>query len=763
VSGYAAGMPRFVSSKRVVVAIAHSFAVFAGCTQPTFAQTYTPLKEIPGAELMRRMQSAIGGIGAGGEIGNARWNLEANQLWFVLNSANDGAKDAWHTLDLATGAVAPVDGNAEPPESAAASRTQRGESGRRPPRGRQFTTAESRDGAWTATSEGGNLFLTPRGGERVAVTTDGNDDIKYGQASWVYGEELDQTTAMWWSPDSKCLAFYRFDESMVKDFYILGGWTGTNTNVMSEAYPKAGDANPKASLLIYDIETKATVLVDSFSEESGAAPDGEYYIYNVRWTPDGSELLYSRTPRRQDVLEVLAAHPQTGASRLVVRERQDTWQENRPNMRFLKDGMRFLWETEKTGFKHYELRALDGTHLATVTSGEWPVDSIVLVDEEAGELWFTAWSGAIPVQQQLHVAKLDGSSCVRVTTNDFHHSDYRISPDGRFVIATAETTAVPKRTVVYARSGGAMAGGEAPALATLAEGSTKGFATHGLTPSELFTAKAADGTTDLYGRIAFPPAFDPTRVYPVIVDTYGGPTIRLVTDRFSAGDPRTALGFIVVTVDNRGTPGRGKAFESAAYLKLGQVDIDDQAAAVTHLAATRPFIDGTRVGITGSSYGGFMAAIGVIRRGDVFHAAVAGAAVTDWRQYDTIYTERYMRTPQENPDGYDAGSCVKHAGKLAGKLLILHGMLDDNVHPNNAFALANALQTLNRPFSMMIFPNSDHGIWSPSVESVKWSFFVEALRPQAPEWGRNKGSAVGSPESRGESAESPTAQEAAAP
>ena len=733
-SGYAVGMSPIARFLAAGAAFAASIAASSS------AQTYTPLKDIPGSELMRRMQSAMGGIGQGGNIGSANWDVEGNRLWV---SGIEG-KEGWHTLDLATGAVAPADG--EPPATAAASRTQRGEGGRRPARGRQFTTAESPDGAWTATSEGGNLYLAPREGDRVALTTDGDDDIKYGQASWVYGEELDQTTAMWWSPDSKYLAFYRFDESEVKDFYILAGWTDTNTRVMSEAYPKPGAANPTATLLVYSLETKDIVEVDCFSEASGAKADAEYYIYNILWTPDGSELLYSRTPRRQDVLEVLAANPKTGASRAVVTERQDSWQENRPLMRFLKDRKRFLWETEKTGYKHYELRSLDGSLLSTVTKGEWPVESIVLVDEDAGELWFTAWSGSNPVQAQLHVAKLDGSECVRVTGGDFNHSNYRISPRGDFVIATAERTDVPQHTVVYARNG--------TRVATLAEGSTKGFATHGLTPSELFTCKAADGETDLYGRIAYPPAFDPTKKYPVVVDTYGGPSIRLVTDRFDAGDPRTALGFILVTVDNRGTPGRGKKFESGAYLKLGQVDIDDQAAAVTHLAATRPFVDGTRVGITGHSYGGYMAAIGVIRRGDVFHAGVAGAPPTDWRQYDTIYTERYMRTPQENPEGYDAGSCVKHAGKLKGKLLLLHGMLDDNVHPNNTFQLANALQSVNRPFSMMLFPNSDHGIWSPAVESVKWSFFVEALSPETPNWGKKAESegAAAAPSSAEESA-----------
>ena len=677
---------------------------------------------------MARMQSVLRGLGGGGEVAEIRWNTAAGELWFSM----DAAKDGWKTVDLRTGAIAPAQG--EPPANAEAPRAPRERGSRRPARGRQFTTAESPDGAWKAVSEKGNLYLEPAKGERIAVTTDGTDDIKYGQASWVYGEELDQNTAMWWSPDSRFLAFYRFDESQVKDFLLVGGWTETNTRVMSEAYPKPGAPNPTAHIMVYEIATRRTVEVDALSEKSGAASGTEYYLYNVRWTPDGSELLVSRTPRRQDVLDVLAANPATGATRTVVTERQDTWQDNAPEMRFLKDGRRFIWETERTGYQHYELRSLDGSLLATLTKGEWPAERIVQVDEEAGDLWFTAWSGRVAVQQQLHVAKLDGSACTRVTGDDMHHANFRIAPDGAFVLATAETTQVPQRTVLYARDG--------RVVATLAEGGAPDRAALGLAPTELFTCKAADGTTDLYGHIAFPPAFDPSRKYPVIVNTYGGPTVKLVTDRFSAGDHRTALGFITVTVDNRGTPGRGKAFESAAYMHLGLTDADDQAAAVQHLAATRPYIDGARVGITGHSYGGYMTAICMIRRGDVFAAGVAGAPPTDWRNYDTIYTERYMRTPQENPEGYDAGSCVKHAGELKGRLLLLHGMVDDNVHPNNTFQLANALQALDRPFSMMVFPNSDHSIGTPAVESVKWSFFVDALRPEAPSvpatWGKKE-------------------------
>ncbi|MEY3021756.1 MAG: hypothetical protein RIS86_954 [Planctomycetota bacterium] len=686
------------------------------------AQSYTPMKDLPGASVARRMQAAIALVGKGGEVDDLRWEPGADgapgALWFE--------KDGWRVLDLATGAVA--EAADEPPATAVRSVRDRTPRERRPARGRQFTEAASPDGAWTARSEGGNLFLEAKDGERVAVTTDGGGRVKYGQASWVYGEELDQTTAMWWSPDSRFIAFYRFDESAVTDFHLLKGWSGLGTEILSEAYPKPGSPNPIAEILVHEVETGRTTKVDG----AGPADGAERYVYNVRWTPDGTELLYSRTPRRQDVLEVLAANPSTGASRLVVREEQTAWQDNRPEMRFLADGRRFVWETERTGYMHYELRSLDGARLATLTAGDWPCEAIHLVDEDAGDLWFTAWSAENEARQQLHVARLDGSGARRVTVGDFHHGGYRLSPDGRFVVATRETTSTPPSTVVYARS--ESPGETGRLVAVLAEGDAGGFGTLGLVPAELFTCKAADGETDLYGRIAFPPAFDPSRRYPVVVDTYGGPTVRLVTDRFVAGDPRTAHGFLVVTVDNRGTPGRGKAFETAAYLALGVVDADDQAAAVQHLAATRPYVDGSRVGITGHSYGGYMSAICLIRRGDVFHAAVAGAPPTDWRQYDTIYTERYMRTPGENPEGYDAGSCVEHAAKLRGKLLLLHGMLDDNVHPNNTFALAHALQSLDRPFSMMLFPNSGHGIWSPSVDSLRWSHLVEALSPETPAW-----------------------------
>ena len=249
----------------------------------------------------------------------------------------------------------------------------------------------------------------------------------------------------------------------------------------------------------------------------------------------------------------------------------------------------------------------------------------------------------------------------------------------------------------------------------------------GLRPSELFSFTTADGTDTCYGRIHYPSDFDPGRRWPVLVDVYGGPESSALRNAYQVSNPMTEFGFVIVQIDNRGTEGRSKAFEGATYLRLGIVDLDDQAHGIRTLLERHDFLDGDRVGITGHSYGGYMSALALLRHPEVFHVGVAGAPVTDWRNYDTIYTERYMRTPEENLENYDASSCVELAGNLEGRLLLLHGMVDDNVHPSNSWQLVNKLQGLDIPFEMLFFPNSAHGIWSPASRSAKWSFLVDEL------------------------------------
>ncbi len=669
---------------------------------PVMAGAADGFDSLPGAERYRLVQSRLRQIGRGGTVGAVRFDEESARVFFKQG-------DTWMAVPWDGGEIVEVE-EADVPE-AAPREDRRG--GRRAARGRQATREISPDGRLVAVHREHNVLITQAdGSNEQAVTTDGTPEIRYGRASWVYGEELDQDTAMWWSPDSKYLAFYRFDDSLVPKYFLLSGLTGLRTEVMSEHYPKPGDPNPIAGLRVHDLSSGRTVEVDT-----GEEPD--VYIYNVSFSPDGRELLFFRLNRRQDVLELLAADPATGESRVVLVEKQPAWQAHRPLMRFLRDGRRFIWESERSGYAHYELCDLsDGTRIE-LTSGGFPVESIVGIDEDRGTMHFTARCGEMPLDPQLCVVNLDGTGQRRLTPGDATYGDFRIAPGGTRFVASDQTISQPPRTCLYDADG--------TRLAVLAEGEDELADSLGLTAPELFTVLAADGETELHGSLHFPSNFDPDRSWPLLVEVYGGPTVATVSNRFRAAEPGCELGFVIARIDNRGTPGRGKAFETATYLKLGQVDIDDQAAAVRQLCEERDYLDPERVGIAGFSYGGSMAAWALLRHPEVFAAGFSGAPVTDWRNYDTIYTERYMRLPSENPEGYEASSAVKQAGNLRGRLMLVHGMVDDNVHPANAWQLASALQSLDIPFEMMFFPDSAHGIGSPSMQRIRWSFLQDAL------------------------------------
>ena len=681
-------------------------AVFISAT-PVFALGGDSFKDLPGAQNIRATQTAARSIGRGGRIGDVRFGDDA--IFFLAGD--------WYRFDLKTGERTSAESKDLPARVRAQSSRNRRRGGARPARGRQRTSEESPDGTMTAIHQDHNVILSGGEGMNIPVTVDGTEAFRFGTASWVYGEELDQSTAMWWSPDSSRLAFYAFDVSPTRDYYLLSGLTGLRTGVTKERYPKAGDPNPIAGLRVVDVASGDITTVD-------VGDDPEQYVYSVRWTPDGSELLFNRTNRHQDHLEVMAANPSTGETRVVVEERQDTWQRNRPEMRFLEDGNRFIWETEKSGWKQWELRDLDGTLVnpLTGTTEEFSnsaVESIVKLDEENGVLWYTMRSSETPLNDQLHRVNLDGSDERRMTGVDLNHSNFRISPDGKFVVASRESVEVPPETVVYDEN--------ATELGVLAKGDLSGLEKEGLRGGELIRFTAADGSTPLHAILHVPRNFDPTKKYPLLVDVYGGPESRGPQNRFTVANPYCELGFAIVKIENRGTLGRGKAFEGATHLKLGVPDLDDQAAGVQALIDMYPWIDGDNVGMTGHSYGGYMAALALVRHPEIFHAAVAGAPVTDFRNYDTIYTERYMRTPKENPSGYDAGSAVKMATKLKGDLMLVHGMEDDNVHPSNSFQMAHVLQSADIPFEMQIFPTSGHGIGSPAYRSSKWSFLQEHL------------------------------------
>jgi len=587
-----------------------------------------------------------------------------------------------------------------------------------PERGRQYESAESPDGRFRAFYRDRNVWIHDlEERNEFAVTTDGDEKtrIKYGTASWVYGEELRQTTAMWWSPSGRKLAFYRFDESGIQDYYLQLDQTKIQSRMDIEAYPKAGTPNPVVDVLVYDVGTRKTVKLDVRDGKPFADDVVGHYVYGIEWTPDGREVLIRRTNRRQNVMELAACDPETTKCRVVVREEWPaSWVENSPTMRFLSDGKRFIWASERTGFRNYYLYDLSGKLLATLTNHPFEVGPIELVDEKGGFLWYMARSGDNHMKLQLHRVGLDGKGDRRLTDPAFHHT-VMVAPDGRHFVDVAQTHDTPPVTRLMDADGNV--------VAELAKSDMTKFEQLGLHRVELFTFTAADGVTELHGMLHRPSNFDPNRKWPVLVSVYAGPATNGARETFTLPHVLTEFGFLVVTLDARSAGGRGKRFLDAIYQKLGQVEIDDLAAGVKALRE-RPYVDGDRVGIFGTSYGGYAAAMALVRYPDVFHAASASSPVTDWRNYDTIYTERYMWTPEGNPEGYEAGSVMKYVDRLRGRLMIYYGTADNNVHPSNAMQLIAALQRAGKSFEVQVGPDRGH---TAIDRDRMMEFFIESL------------------------------------
>lgn len=668
------------------------------------------LDELPGYDRVREIRKVYSQLKRG-SVSNLHWSADGQTLWF----STDGER---RQLNLKTGTISAAENEPQRPAAEGRGRgARRGNAGR----ARQRTWINSPDNHWKARYKDHNIQLVPLdaegepAGEPVPVTSEGTEKHRFGTACWVYGEELDQNDAMWFSPDSGKLAFYEIDEGHMQTYYLTTGNTALYTSLHKEQYPTAGKDNPHVKLHVYDLESGQTVTVNV---------DGpvDQYIYRIRFSPDGKELLFHRTNRWQNHLDVMAADVETGDVRTVVSETQETWQNNAPLMQFLEDGQRFVWETEKTGWKQFELRHLDGRLLASLTpEADYPVHRIVQIDEPAGWFYYSAFSDENPLDLQLHRSRLDGegtSPGARLTPPGYHYSQFNIAPDHSGFLASRETIDQPATIAAFD-----MQGSE---IAELSAGSNAAFAENDLPPGELFSFTSADGKETIYGTLFKPRNFDPDKQYPLLIDVYGGPLSTGVTNRFMPGNPYCELGFVIAKIGNRGTINRGKAFESANYRKLGITDLDDQAAGVRHLAQL-PWVDGERVGIYGHSYGGYMSALALLRYPGLFHVGVSGAPVTDWKNYDTIYTERYMRTPKENPEGYKAGSCIEHADALTGKLFILHGLVDDNVHPSNTWQLVEALQQAGKRFDLMVYPNNAHGF---PYEDLKWEYLVRHLQPE---------------------------------
>ena len=664
-------------------------AVFAATALPAAVQAQDRLRTYPGYEQYARMQPLIAGS----------VKLAPQQVTWAddgrsFTYAYDGKR--WR-YDVATR-------QASESTDTAARQTMRPGG---PERGRQYTEALSPDSTKKAFYRDRNLWLSAADGSgEVAVTTEGSEQArtKYGSASWVYGEELDQNTAMWWSPDGSKLAYYGFDESPVTDYYLQLDQTKLQSTVDIEAYPKAGTDNPVVDLYVYDLATKQRTKLDIRMGQPFRNDVVGYYAYSVGWTPDGRELTVNRTNRRQNIMEFSACSPQTGACRVVVREEWlPSWTENSPAMQYLEDGKRFIWTSERNGFRNLYLYDLTGKLIRPLTRHRFEVANVVKVDERAGQVWYLARSGDNHMKLQLHRVGLDGKGERRLTDPASNHTTF-VSPDGRHFVDVSRTHDQAPTTVLRDANG--------RQLAVVAESDAAKFRELGLQPVELFTFTAADGKTELHGMLHRPSNFDPGRKYPVIVSIYGGPATNGASENFTLPHPWTEFGFLVVNLDARSAAGRGKHFLDAIYEKLGQTEIDDLAAGVRALAA-RPYVDAGRVGIAGTSYGGYASALALLRYPDVFHAAAAMSPVTHWKHYDTIYTERYMWIPQENADGYEKGGALMYAPDLKGRLMLYYGTADNNVHPNNTMELIAALQQAGKSFEVQVGPDRGHTALNP--------------------------------------------------
>lgn len=555
-----------------------------------------------------------------------------------------------------------------------------------------------------------------RTGEEKRLTTGGHENLMHGRPDWVYPEEFGQRDAYWWSPDNRLIAYYQYDESAVHQYPIVHHLP-TEAELELQNYPKAGAANPTVKLFIVEVASGKIIEVETRSSS-------EIYIVKPTWSLDSRELFFQRMNRRQNELELFAADVQTGTARSVLQEKEEAFINLHDDFIQLQDGKHFLWSSERSGKRQLYLYERSGKLVRQLTNSEWPVGSIVSVDEKGRTVFYTAYSPD-GLESHFFRVRFDGTGSRRLTPDAGSHR-ISMAPGSKYFTDSFSSFSQPATMNLHA--------GDGKMVRNLMRTTTEKLDALQLEAPELVIVKAADGVTDLHGVLYKPAGYDPNIAYPLLVSVYGGPHSKSIRNGYvmDGSLQRLAqLGFMVWAMDNRGLVNRGKKFETETYLKLGQVDLADQTAGVKFITQ-RPYIDGNRVGVFGGSYGGYMTCLALLKEPEVFHVGFAHAPVTDWRNYDTIYTERYMRTPQENPEGYDLGSALPYAKKFKGKLMITHGMIDNNVHPANTMQLIDALIAADKTFDLMFYPEHRHGIRGDArnhFTRLRNDYFVKHLKP----------------------------------
>jgi dipeptidyl-peptidase 4 len=552
--------------------------------------------------------------------------------------------------------------------------------------------------------------------KETRLTSGGSDALRNGVLDWVYPEEIGLDTAFWWSPDSRWVAYLQFDTSR-EPLFPHSDLLGVHAVFEPERYPQAGENNATVRLGIVPAAGGPTHWLDA------ATTTTSDLLARAGWMPDSRRLYVVRMNRVQSHLEALSIDAESGKASPIFRESDPYWLNLRGDLRFVDNGKRFLWTSERSGYRHLYLYSSDGKEVQQITRGDWELTGIAAVDEAGQRVFYTSNEPSL-LERHLYVIGFDGQNKRRLTQESGTHQ-ISMGPGGAYYLDTFSSLKAPPRTVLHA--------GDGSALGVYREAPRRETEEYDVLPAEIVQFHGPDGTL-LYGRLIRPAGYQPGKKYPVVVNVYGGPDIALpVRDAWPPIDMDQVLahrGYVVWQAENRGGAGRGHAFETVIHHNLGVNELADQVAGVRYLISLG-VADPDRIGIRGHSYGGFMTVNALLNAPDVFRAGFAGAPVTGWTNYDTIYTERYMGLPQEDAAGYRETALPQHAANLKGKLMVVHNFEDDNVLFQNTLQLTTALEAAGKQFEMMVYSQKTHGITGPSLQHedhLMLDFFDRALR-----------------------------------
>ena len=565
--------------------------------------------------------------------------------------------------------------------------------------GDEIDSRFSPKGAYVSYVRSGSLYAKPvAGGEERMISPAGKDPIAYGVAEFVAQEEMKRFTGYWWAPDESKIAYTKVDDGPVDIIPRLDiGAEGSTT--VNQRYPRPGRPNAVVELYVTSPAGGPSVKVDLGSNT-------DIYLARVNWSADGKTLYVQRESRDQRTLDLLAVDPATGAAKVILTETDKNWISLNEDFRALKDGT-FIWGSERSGFHHLYLYSADGKLLHPITRGDWPVLGTSGLDEAKGLIYFMASPGS-PIHRDLFVTSYKASGEPKRITTGTGVWGASVGKAANAYVGSYSDPQTPPQSALYDIAGKRVRWIEEnkldashPFFPYLAGHSQPTFG----------MIKAADGKTDLQYVLLKPRGFDPAKHYPAIVEVYGGPDVQTITGGWRGAGEQLMLeaGFVVFQLDNRGSNNRGHDFERAIAGHLGDVEVADQLEGLKFLKS-QPYVDGARIGVSGWSYGGFMTLRLLTEPGAGFKAGASGAAPSDWRLYDTHYTERFMGDPRQRKEAYDKSALIPRLGALNGRLLYLQGMADDNVVFENGTRILAKLQEEGKTFDLMLFPGQRHGI-----------------------------------------------------